>query len=299
MDTVNPTVIVKPNDVPVPADYAALGVVSGYVPRPPEGLRFFLVGPAGEGKSTFLASTSDTLILDFEIGVDAIPGARATRVVIGNYKHYEQMLDKLVADAEAKKRHYKRVGIDTGDEWMHMIAGQLTAEHKCEDITEYGSKGHGWGLIRNRCWAGIQRLQMAGYSWTVVGHLTERTVTDPTNRQDITVIRPVMFDSLAKQILRNSDFHTTIWRSITSEQEMEEITVAGRKITKPKKEMKVVKKWFFDCRTLANRQGKERGVPTMKEKFEIPLIGGWDKFVEEYNLAIEKVKKGDLTCQQT
>ena len=290
---VNKTVDTAPNKVPVPADYAALGVVSGYTPRPAEGLRFFIVGPTGEGKTTWVSSIPDTIILDFELGADAIPEARATRVTIGNYAHYDSLLTKLIADAEAKKKHYKRVVIDTGDEWMHMISAQLATEHNVEDITEYGSKGHGWGLIRTRCWKGLQALQMAGYSWTVVGHLSEKTITNPVTHQDMTVVRPVIFKSLAEQILRNSDFHATIWRSISTEQEMETVVAAGRKIQRPKKEQKIVKKWFFDCRSLDNRTGKERGVPTMAQKFEVPLIGGWDSFVTEYNQAIEKVKKGE------
>jgi hypothetical protein len=285
---------VKPGDVPVPADYAALGVVSGYKPRPAEELRLFLTGPSGKGKTTFLSSIPDTLILDFELGADAIPGARAARVRVEGYPHYESLINKLVGDGQAKKPKFKRIGIDTGDEWMHAMSAQLAHEHNVEDITEYGTKGHGWGLIRSRCWAGIQALQAAGYSWAIVGHLTEKTISNPLTKTESTVLRPVLFDTLAKQILRNSDFYATIWMEATQEQEMETINVRGKEIQRPKRDSKVIKRWWFDCRSIDGGDGKGRGVPTMRERFELPLVNGWDVFVDEYNQATEKIKKGEF-----
>jgi len=291
----NMVVDTKPMDVPV--DYEALGITSGYAPRPPEKLRLFVVGPEGEGKTTFVLSIPNSLTLDFEGGADAIPGGRGARVTIQGYEHYEHILKKLMEDGNgAKKRRFTRVNIDTGDEWTSLIADQLALEHNVEDISEYGSKGKGWNLLKTRCWSHLYGLYMAGYAWTVIGHLTTETITDPCTGQEMTRPKPIIFPSLAAQIVRNSDFYVTIYMLEKTEQETETIVVRGKEIVKPKKNgLKIIRHWILDSRAVpGSGVGKARGVPAMPTKIEIPLIGGWDKFSGEYNKAVEKARKGEL-----
>ncbi len=288
--TVNPVVKVAPRSIS--ADYAALGVEIGYKPRAAEDLRFFVTGPAGKGKTTWVSSIPDTLILDCELGADAIAGAQAARVRIQGYKHYDEIIKKLIEDGENKRRKFKRIVFDTIDEWVHMIAAQLAMEHGCEDIAEYGDKGSGWRLLATRCWKGIQALSMAGYSWTVVGHLRAKTIKHPVTKKDATILRPTIFPTLADRVISGSDFYTTIWMESKTEQEMETIKVQGATIKRLKKGAeKTTNTYWFDLRAVHGHDGKARGVPNMKSHFAIPRIGGWKAFVDKYNAATDEIKK--------
>ncbi len=287
--TTNPVVKVAPRSIP--GDYAALGVEIGYKPRAAEDLRFFGTDPAGKGQTTWVSSIEDNLILDHGIGADASPGAVSARVQVSGHPHYSELIAKLLEDAKANKRKFKRVTWDTGDEWVNMLASQLAAEHGVDDIAEYGSKGAGWRLLATRCWNDIQAIQMAGYSWTIVGHLKEKTIMHPGTKKDMTVLRPVMFPTITDRILSNADFYTTIWMEAKTDVEMETIVVKGTKIRRPKKgDERTVETYWFDVRAAAGRDGKARGVPNMERRFAIPKVHGWKEFVKKYDAATDEIK---------
>jgi hypothetical protein len=290
--TVNVVTTIRPGDVPVPAEYAALGAKSGYAPCPADELRMLIDGPEGEGKTTFAASVPDNIILDFERGADGIVAPRSVRIHIKGYDHYVHVTDKLLADAKAGKRPFSRITFDTTDRWVTMIATQIAHEKMVEDIVEYGQEGHGWQLLRNRCWSRVQELEEAGYAWTMVGHLTEKTVTDPVTKKDITVPRLSVFPTLKNPLVQSVEFHGTVFCITTEEPDMETVKLpSGQSISRPKATNKKITTYYFDCSSTSGKQGKKRGVPTMKARIELPLVNGWDVFIEEYRKAIGKEQK--------
>lgn len=281
----------------VPADYAAMGVVTGYSPPDPERLRFFIIGPPGDGKTCFVAGIPKTLILDFEGGAWGVPSPRAARVVITNGEAFETMIAKLEADGKEPNRPYRRVVFDTIDQYVEMMNPFIapdysTPSHKCTDMTEYGTKGAGWAKLKNRCWSYIHRLEVAGYSWCIMGHITEKTIT--INNKDRTVIRPVLYDSFSKHVSRNSDYF---------------MTVHSRRVSKPTfKEINGVKYPLGSTETceyvieasavgslLGTAQSKQRGVPTMPGEIVLPDLfnqtNGWDTFCNAYRKSVEEVKR--------
>ena len=282
---------VTPGGVPpITAAYAKLGVEMGYKPRDVSDLRMFLVGPSGEGKTTFLSSIPDTLILDFEGGAEGVPGSVAKRLHIRDYDHYISVIDLLLADAKAGKFVFKRVAFDTVDEWVGLIATQLAHEKDVEDIVEYGAKGHGWSLLKNRCWSKLRELQQAGYTWTCVGHITEKTIVDPITQRDKTVIRASVFPGLAGSCVRNSEFYATIFSLTTEEPVMRDVVLAGgvkRRLPVPGETKRNVT-YYFDCSSVAGKEGKKRGVPAMETRFKLPLVGGWEVFSKKYTDAVTK-----------
>ena len=282
----------KPNTVPViPADWAKLGVVTGYDPKPAEDLNLWVVGPSGEGKTTFESSIPDNMILDFDGGASGIVGTRAIRVPIGNYERYMQITQKLIDDGGAGKHVVHRVSIDTVDEWVGMIKLQLQKEKGVDDITEFGSKGHGWAMIRERCWSKLRELEQAGFVWSCVGHMIIKNETNPATHKERTVIRDAVFPTFSAQIVNSSEFKLTIY-CINKEVEKKEerILPGGQKIIVPCGTV-MTSKYYLDSYTTAERQGKGRGAPGMNRKFEIPLRNAWDVFVKNYNTAIEAAKK--------
>ena len=126
-----------PNTVPViPSDWAKLGVQTGYNPKPAEDLNLYIVGPSGEGKTTFDSSIPDNMILDFDKSAESIIGTRAMRVPIRNYEHYMAITQKLIDEGKNGKHIVHRVSIDTTDEWLGMIVNRLQQEKGVDDECE-------------------------------------------------------------------------------------------------------------------------------------------------------------------
>ena len=282
----------KPNTVPViPADWAKLGVVTGYDPKSAEDLNLYVVGPSGEGKTTFDSSIPDNMILDFDKSAESIIGTRAMRVPIGSYDQYMAITQKLIDEGKTGKHIVHRVSIDTTDEWIGMIVNRLQFEKGVPDITDFGAQGHGWSMIRERCWSRLRELEQAGFVWSCVGHMITKTETNPVTHKERTVIRDAVFPSFAAKIVRSSDFKLTIY-CINKEIEKKEerILPGGQKITVPCG-TEMTSKYYLDSYTTAEREGKGRAAPGMIRKFEIPHINAWDVFVKNYNVAIENAKK--------
>lgn len=288
----NPTMDMMPNTVPVvPDDWAALGAEAGYNPKTAEKLRMFIVGPSGEGKTTFAASIPKNLILDFENRADAISGGRATRVKIKDYQHLMAIIDKLKADAKADNRRFERVTGDTVDEMIAMIKHQIEAEKGVEDVTDYRSEGYGYNVILQRFWSIVQDLEQAGYAWAVVGHLKTKTEVDPATKKAVTRIREAVYPSVAKKILNLSDFKLTVYCLTTVvDKKKKRKLPSGQVVEVPDgQDTKMV--YYADTLTTDVRDNKTSGVPSMERKFELPLVGGWDVFKEKYEAAVEVERK--------
>jgi len=279
-----------PNTVPkVPASWAALGAEAGYDPKKAEDLNFWIVGPSGEGKTTFLSSIPDQIILDFDGAARSVPGSRAIRIVIRNYEHYEEVTNKLIEEGKANKRCFHRVSTDTADEWIGMIINRLQFEKGVSDITEYGSQGHGWALIRDRCWTKLRALEEAGYVWAINGHMITKTETNPVTYKERTVVRDAIFPSMSAKIVRSSDFKLTIYsKPVIVKTPVQKRLGSGQTITQTKEEM--VQKYFVNLINTAEREGKRR-VHGMDTKFEIPAVNAWDLFKSKYDAAVAAAKK--------
>lgn len=287
----NVVVDAAPNTVPkVPDDWKALGASSGYDPTPVDDLRLWIIGPSGEGKSTFMSSIPRHLILDFDKGANGIPGSKAIRVAVKDYDHYITMKDKLIGDAKAGKKYFHRVTIDTVDEWVDMIAGQLEKEKNIEDITEYGSQGSGYKLIKDRAFSHLRDLDHAGYIWSCIGHMTTKTEYSPIDKRERTVLREAIYPSLAKKITTKSDFKLTIYCIPQVVEKKKEQKLPDGRIIHVPAGSETVLKYYADSQTNEAKEGKSRAVPTMERKFEIPLVNGWDEFKKRYEAAVEEMK---------
>ncbi len=289
----NVVLAATPNTVPViPADWAKLGAQTGYKPKLAEDLNLYVVGPSGEGKTTFESSIPDTMILDLDKAAEGIVGTQAIRVPIQNYEHYMQITQKLIDEGKAGKHVVHRVSIDTTDVWVDMIKLRLQEEKNVPDITEFGSQGHGWAMIRERCWSRLRELEEAGFVWSCVGHMITKTETNPVTHKERTVIRDAVFPSFSAKIVNSSDFKLTIYcinKEIRIKVPAQKLP--GGQIIQPPDKFEMASKYYLDSYTTAERQGKGRGAPGMNRKFEIPICNAWNVFVKNYNTAIEAAKK--------
>jgi hypothetical protein len=287
--------------MPIPAEYAKLGLVGGYNPRGLDMARIYVTGLAGEGKSTFVRSIRDAWLLDFEGGANGIPGGRGlyfdlekTAKDTGTdvYDLYRKILDKLIADGKAGKHLCKRVILDTQDAWVELEGRHLLKEKsaagvkKYEDVGEVGMKGHGHSLLQGRCKQVLGDLEDAGYTWAVVGHLTYVTETDPVTYQESTKIRPILSKGYVGPVVRKAELHITI-NSVTRTEKMDK-TVNGR-VFKDMDEKEVTRYFIYTRPTEAKAmEGKRRGVPQLPARLEIPMVGGWDVLETAYNEAVKQ-----------
>lgn len=294
MTNVNTTQRVAP--MSVPADYAALGVVTGYNPPEPERLRFFIMGPSGDGKTTFVAGIPDTLILDFEDGAWGVPNPRAHRIVCKTPEQFLKVHAKLLMDAKAGRLPYKRICLDTIDQFVETMNPEIGKAYDCTDMTQYGGKGAGWSILKNKCWDYISSLEQAGYSWIILGHMTEKTIV--VGNKDKTVVRPVLYDSFAKHISRNSDYFVTIYSKSQSVPQYKQVKLPNGNIQRIEtgsieRPVYVMKASSVGA-LLGTNQNKQRGVPTMPQEIDLPDIMegtyGWDTFCDSYNKAVGEVR---------
>jgi len=280
----------------VPSDWASLGVETGYKPLSVNQLRMFILGPEGQGKTTFIAGSPKTLILDYEGGAWGIPNPRAHRIHVTTFEMQHRFTDKLVADAKAGRRFYDRIVFDTIDQLVELMNDELSIIYKdnltkgIPDIRNYGQKGAGYVLLARYCWDEIQKVEKAGYAWTCTGHLTEKTIT--IGNTDRTVIRPVVSGTISDLVGRNCEVVATINQRQESVEFFREIQ--GRKISGG---FNTIQATYLEATTMnpveGVAQGKVRGVPPMRTKILLPnpMTGeqGWDKFAAAYDEAAASV----------
>jgi hypothetical protein len=277
--------------VSIPADYLSLGLKSGYNPPSPDDLRLWIVALPGQGKSTFLASIPDTLILDFEQGCRAIPGSRSCYVPIRNADHFDQVMTKLLEDGKNNRRKFKRIVFDTVDQYLTMFADVISREKGVETIAEFGSKGAGYNLLANRCWAPVEALRASGYIWAMTGHIKQETVTLPGTNQEITKERPSAYSSFTSRIVGGADLFGTLTSTHVEKQVMKKVTTNGSTFEVPSGQTFIEHHYYLNIASLESREAKARGVPSIKTKIELPLYDGWKVFCDEYNNAIERSKE--------
>lgn len=302
-ESTNVMVEVKPHALP--DKYAKLGVTRGYDPYPPEKLRMFIVGPSGGGKTTFMSGCPRNLILDFEGGAPGVINQTSHRVHIPDYDTLMKVLGVLKEDAKVKDRPFDRVTFDTIDQFVELMNPILAAEKskttrwEGDDITEFGTEGSGWAILKNGVWNIITGLQRLGYTWAVIGHITteDRTI----GGKSVRVPRPVLFPSFARLISRNSEVFSCIYSQPETVQGTRMVKAGGRDVQVATSE--TVIKVYMDATTTASENntgtGKLRGVPIMTERLELPDPStgacGWEIFTKTYLDAVDAVRKSTET----
>jgi len=289
----------EPNTLP-PA-YAKLGATTGFCPPSPEDCRIVVASPGGDGKSTFAMSIPDAIVLDFDRGTHSIAQARATRMVIGEgpsgrvdpYDHYQRIMTRLCEDGEKGKSPFRRVVIDTADTWTDLLGQHLAEEKKVESVGEYGQKGAGWSLLRERCKLDIQGLQAAGYSWMVLCHITEKNVT--LGKEEHTVMRPSVFPSCYDMIRNLADIEAVIRceRRTVEKTEQRTFNIGGKSVTRdvPTGESETLHKYIMQLESDDLRRAKRRLVGLGGE-LVVPAIDAWSStFRPFYVKAVSDIVK--------
>ncbi len=236
--------------IPLPAKYVALGLMTGYHPIALKDARLYVTGLSGEGKSTFLSSIPNAWVIDFEKGVGSIACRRgayfniseiAMKTGKSKYDVYRAIIDNLIGDGKAGKRPCARVIFDTHDEWAALETSNFLNEKSkptkmLENIGEYGTKGSGHAMVQGRCKRRPVDLEDAGYTWAVVGHLTY-TIETGLDGKESSALRPVLSKVYVAPVRRLSE----LWITINSKTTKERVPVVyntgdGKEVTTSKEQ---------------------------------------------------------------
>lgn len=206
--TENVQALKTPTGKPLPASLQKFHITNAFDPGPAYRRRIFLLGYPGCGKTTWIRSNPDALVLDFEDGArDSSQAANrfgprtnaAGEMVIPKLAEYEELMKELVALGNAGRHPFKIICFDTIDGYVTMSARDLCAKKPCATVGDYGAKGAGWEKIRTPMFNHIDALWAAGYGWVIVGHLTDKIVSR-VGKEDRLVTQPSVSDSFRKEL---------------------------------------------------------------------------------------------------
>lgn len=275
-------------------------------PIPPHLMRFDLRGVSASGKSSLVATIGPRcMVLDFENkhGTLKIDGPRSQWFVPRNLAEVDSFIMDVLAEADKPNRSLDMVVFDTSNEFISGflrpgMTDLLKANGKTvsplEDVCDYGSGGgkgsKGWDLVNRRFASYMQRLQIAGYGWGMVGHLKEETFTVNVGGQQQERVRlsPILNPGIANSIERLRLVTAQVFRRESAVPKTKTITVGG------------VKKEVPDGATLQTEylltfDGLEQGATglggtvAVSGTYKLPASGAWESvMVAAYNAGLER-----------
>jgi hypothetical protein len=170
------------------------------VSRDLSGYITFLYGPPKSGKTTFGSHMPGHLILAFERGYNALPGAMIQDVTTwGEMKQIVRELKKPEVKAV-----YQSIIIDTAD-----IAADACQKYVCnqlgiENIGDGGWTNNGWAKYKKEFEETFRSLTQLGYAVVFLSHVKEKTIKNESG-QEYTQIGSSMQSSALAVIENMSD----------------------------------------------------------------------------------------------
>ena len=290
--------------VKIPERYAALGVKHGFDPTDPANLRMIVESEPGHGKTTFLMSMPDVLVLDFDRACEDALSPRASYMHIPSWEHYVGVKAALLDDAKKGNRPYRRIGFDTVDNFMALLDAHLIADinerrpagKQLHTIYEFGEKGAGYSKMCGALLRELADFDRAGYPYILNTHMRLRITT--IGEKQFIERRSSMAPMVMEALIKNTDIKARMSRSLDDviQTTTKQISLPGGKtktITSPTGEVKAnIRYWLGLMPQKASEQDNDtkRRIPTLEGILEIPLVHGWDVFATAYAKAVENAK---------
>lgn len=130
------------------------------------------------GKTTTASQFDKTLILAFEIGFNAIPGAMAKP--IQTWSEFKKVINEL-KDPEVQEM-FHHIAIDTVD-----IAYSLCEKYVCnrEGVDTIGDipYGAGYGMVSKEFDEALRKIEMMMYGIILISHSQDKTFKDETGKE--------------------------------------------------------------------------------------------------------------------
>lgn len=130
------------------------------------------------GKTTTAVKFPGHLLLAFEKGYSAIPGAMAQP--INNWSEFRQVLTQLNTD-DAKKR-YETIIIDTADIAYDYCSKYICSNNDADTVSDIPF-GKGYGMIEKEFDECLRKIVQLEYGLVVISHETDKTFTNEGGQQ--------------------------------------------------------------------------------------------------------------------
>jgi energy-coupling factor transporter ATP-binding protein EcfA2 len=269
------------------------GLRSGFHIPDAQATRLVVTGMPGSGKSTFLNSNPQALILDPEQGGDTVADPQAIRFTPPTSvtpdeldRAYVDLVDRVVNQAIKSSRDIKMIVIDSLDEFIDIFLTALCLRKGVSDpIDLKDGSGNGYTIVRKDIFGMLDRIHRAGLGWALVAHTRCRIIR--IGGEDRQQYGLAVSDSFKTATFQKCEHMLFVEHGIEQIEEPSKVRIIkGRRIeSKSKTTTKQVRK--LRTRPGGLWQGSETAdvkvrVPLPNE-IVLPASGGWDRFVAAYN----------------
>ena len=160
------------------ADFSLLDIKPHQVSRDMRGYSVFFFGEPESGKTTTATKFPNHLLLAFEKGYNAIPGAMAQP--INSQSEFRKALRQL-KDPEVQAK-FETIIIDTADIAYDYCEKYICANNGVDAIGDIGY-GKGYTLAGKEFDEALRSIVQMNYGLVLISHSTDKTFTDEAGRE--------------------------------------------------------------------------------------------------------------------
>jgi len=160
------------------ADINLLGIQPHQVSRDMRGYSVFFYGEPKSGKTTTATKFPNHLLLAFEKGYNAIPGAMAQP--INSWSEFRKVLRQL-KEPEVQAR-FETIIIDTADIAYDYCEKYICANNGVDAIGDIGY-GKGYTLVGKEFDEALRSIVQMNYGLVLISHATDKTFTDEAGKE--------------------------------------------------------------------------------------------------------------------
>ena len=160
------------------ADFNLLDIAPHQVSRDMRGYSVFFYGEPKSGKTTTATKFPNHLLLAFEKGYSAIPGAMAQP--INSWSEFKRALRQL-KDPEVQKK-FETIIIDTADIAYDYCEKYICANNNVDAIGDIGY-GKGYSMVSKEFDDALRSIVQMNYGLVLISHSTDKTFTDESGKE--------------------------------------------------------------------------------------------------------------------
>ena len=160
------------------ADINLLDITPHQVSRDMRGYSVFFYGEPKSGKTTTATKFPNHLLLAFEKGYNAIPGAMAQP--INSWSEFRKVLRQLKEpDVQSK---FETIIVDTADIAYDYCEKYICANNNVDAIGDIGY-GKGYTLVGKEFDEALRSIVQMNYGLVLISHATDKTFTDEAGKE--------------------------------------------------------------------------------------------------------------------
>lgn len=181
------------------ADFNLLDIKPHQVSRDMRGYSVFFFGEPKSGKTTTATKFPNHLLVAFEKGYNAIPGAMAQP--INSWSEFRKLLRQL-KDPEVKKK-FETIILDTADIAYDYCEKFVCANNNADSVGDI-PYGKGYGLVEKEFDTALRSIVQMDYGLVIISHSVDKTFTDETGKEFNKIV-PTLDKRGSKVVSRMAD----------------------------------------------------------------------------------------------